>query len=105
MGKESGGKQDAGESHPGILSQAPEPKKTSGLTRVRQSGTYKQGPGGREMSGRLVIESREHHQELSGIGATEQQVDLRDTVPQRIDKVGTKIEDLAGTGEQDSPGG
>jgi len=57
------------------------------------------------MSGRLVIESREHHQELSGIGATEQQMDLRNTVPQRIDKAGTKVEDLAGTGEQDSPGG
>ena len=57
------------------------------------------------MSGRLVIESREHHQELSGIGATEQQMDLRNTVPQRIDNAGTKVEDLAGTGEQDSPGG
>lgn len=57
------------------------------------------------MAEKLIIESREHHQQLTGIGATEQQVDLRDTVPQRIDKAGTKIEDLAGTGEQDSPGG
>ncbi len=57
------------------------------------------------MSAKLVIESKEHHQALSGIGATEQQMDVRDTIPQRIDKLGTKIEDLAGTGEQDSPGG
>ena len=42
---------------------------------------------------------------LSGIGATEDQVDLRGTIPQRIDRLGTKVEDLAGTGEQDSPGG
>jgi len=39
------------------------------------------------------------------IGATEDQVDLKDTVPQRINREGTKIEDLAGTGEQDAPGG
>jgi hypothetical protein len=36
---------------------------------------------------------------------TEEQVDMKDTVPQRSDKIGTKIEDLAGTGEQDSQGG
>jgi hypothetical protein len=41
----------------------------------------------------------------SGIGATEEQVDMKNTVGQRIDKRGTKLEDLAGTGEQDSPGG
>ena len=46
-----------------------------------------------------------HERKLSGIGATEDQMDSRDTVPQRIDRKGTKIEDLAGTGEQDSPGG
>jgi len=38
-------------------------------------------------------------------GATEDQVDMRDTVPQRINREGTKIEDLAGTGEQDAKGG
>ena len=54
---------------------------------------------------KLVVYSKEHHQELTAIGATEEEVDLRDTVPQRIDKKGTKVEDLAGTGEQDSPGG
>jgi hypothetical protein len=42
---------------------------------------------------------------LSGIGATEDQVDMRGTVPQRTDRFGTKIEDLAGTGDGDSPGG
>ena len=41
----------------------------------------------------------------SGIGATEDEVDMRGTVAQRIDSHGSKIEDLAGTGEQDSPGG
>ena len=44
-------------------------------------------------------------QRLSGIGATEDQIDMRDTVPQRIDRKGTKIEDEAGTGEHDSSGG
>jgi hypothetical protein len=42
---------------------------------------------------------------LSGIGATEDQVDMRDTVPQRIDRFGTKVEDLAGTGQHDDLGG
>ena len=41
----------------------------------------------------------------SAIGATEDQVDMRDTVPQRTDRVGTKIEDLAGVGEHDAAGG
>jgi hypothetical protein len=36
---------------------------------------------------------------------TEEEVDMKDTVPQRTDRLGTKIEDLAGTGEQDSQGG
>jgi hypothetical protein len=36
---------------------------------------------------------------------TEEQVDMKDTVPQRIDNKGTKVEDVAGTGEQDSKGG
>jgi hypothetical protein len=42
---------------------------------------------------------------LSGIGATEDQMDVRGAIPQRIDRWGTKIEDLAGTGEHDSAGG
>lgn len=40
-----------------------------------------------------------------GIGATEEQVSMRAPIPQRIDCRGTKIEDLAGTGQHDSPGG
>lgn len=42
---------------------------------------------------------------LSGIGATEDQMDIRGAIPQRIDRRGSKIEDMAGTGEHDSPGG
>ena len=42
---------------------------------------------------------------LSGIGATEDQMDMRGTIPQRTDRIGTKIEDLAGTGDIDSSGG
>ncbi len=38
-------------------------------------------------------------------GAREHQVSMRRSIPQRIDCHGTKIEDLAGTGETDSPGG
>lgn len=36
---------------------------------------------------------------------TEEQVNMKDTVPQHSDNKGTKLEDLAGTGEQDSQGG
>jgi hypothetical protein len=54
---------------------------------------------------RLVIKSKEHQQELSGIGARESEIDVKDTIGQRIDKKGTKLEDLAGTGDGDSPGG
>jgi hypothetical protein len=54
---------------------------------------------------KLVIKSKEHQQELSGIGARESEMDVKDTIPQRIDRKGTKVEDLAGTGEGDSPGG
>jgi len=57
------------------------------------------------MSDKLVIKSKQDQQELSGIGAKETEMDLKDTVPQRIDKKGTKVEDLAGTGEHDSSGG
>jgi len=40
-----------------------------------------------------------------GIGATEDQVSVRAALPQRIDCRGTKIEELAGTGKHDAPGG
>ena len=46
-----------------------------------------------------------HERKLSGIGATEENIDARATIPQRIDRKGTKVEDLAGTGQHDSPGG
>ena len=42
---------------------------------------------------------------LSGIGATENQMDIRGAIAQRIDSKGSKIEDLAGTGETDTKGG
>lgn len=48
------------------------------------------------------------HASASGrtsLGATEDQVNLRGLVPQRIDCRGTKVEDLAGTGEPDTRGG
>ena len=38
-------------------------------------------------------------------GATEDQVNMRGALPQRIDNRGSKLEELAGTGEHDSPGG
>jgi uncharacterized protein (DUF302 family) len=40
-----------------------------------------------------------------GLGATEDQVNVRGSIPQRIDCHGTKVEELAGTGEHDSHGG
>lgn len=39
------------------------------------------------------------------VGATENEADMKDIVPQRVDKKGTKLEDIAGTGEHDSKGG
>ena len=38
-------------------------------------------------------------------GATEDRVNMSKTVPQHSDRKGTKLEDLAGTGEHDSQGG
>lgn len=45
------------------------------------------------------------HLTAFGLGATEGQVSVRAVVPQRIDCRGTKVEDVAGTGEHDSAGG
>jgi hypothetical protein len=42
---------------------------------------------------------------VRSVGATEEEVNMRWTVPQRIDSHGSKVEDIAGTGEQDAPGG
>ena len=44
-------------------------------------------------------------QAASGIGAVEDQMNTRGALAQRIDRCGTKIEELAGTGEHDSAGG
>ena len=41
----------------------------------------------------------------SSSGGTEDKVDMAGTVPQHVDEHGTKIEDIAGTGEHDSLGG
>jgi len=38
-------------------------------------------------------------------GATENQMNMAGTVPQHMDRKGTKVEDSAGTGEHDSQGG
>ncbi len=43
--------------------------------------------------------------ETSRWGATEDQVNMQATLPQRIDYRGTKIEDVAGTGQHDTLGG
>lgn len=40
-----------------------------------------------------------------GLGATEDQMNVRGSIPQRIDCHGTKVEDMAGTGEHDAQGG
>ncbi len=46
-----------------------------------------------------------HPMQRAGLGATEEQVNLRGSIPQRIDCRGTKVEEIAGTGEHDSKGG
>lgn len=50
-----------------------------------------------------VVKSQDR--KFSNIGATEDLMDIRGAVAQRIDSKGTKIEDLAGTGGHDSSGG
>jgi uncharacterized protein (DUF302 family) len=64
---------------------------------------------------RRILEDASRHQaepakpraeaETEHGGATEDQVNMRATLPQRIDYRGTKIEDEGGTGEHDAPGG
>ena len=41
----------------------------------------------------------------SQLGAREGQVSMQASIPQRIDCRGTKVEEIAGTGELDAPGG
>jgi hypothetical protein len=53
-----------------------------------------------------LIETNESQiRKLSGIGATEDQVDMHGTIGQRIDDQATRVEDEAGTGQIDSGGG
>jgi uncharacterized protein (DUF302 family) len=40
-----------------------------------------------------------------GLGATEEQMNVRGALPQRIDCRGTKVEELGGTGQHDAQGG
>jgi len=53
----------------------------------------------------LVHEAASAPHATSGIGAVEGQMNTRGAIAQRIDRCGTKIEDLAGTGEHDAAGG
>ena len=53
----------------------------------------------------MVLTARTGGHAESALGATEDQMNMRGTVGQRIDRRGTKVEEMAGTGEQDSPGG
>ncbi len=53
----------------------------------------------------MVMTARSGGHAESALGATEDQMNMRGTVPQRIDRLGSKVEEMAGTGEQDSPGG
>ncbi len=39
------------------------------------------------------------------VGATEDQVDMADTMGQHVNDKGERVEDIAGTGEHDAPGG
>ena len=57
----------------------------------------------------LVMEEAAHGWHATGgpgdHRSTEDQVNMRATLPQRIDCLGSKVEELAGTGVPDSPGG
>jgi len=54
----------------------------------------------------VVVERSERAKAASPqAGGSEEQVDMKDPVPQRVDDKGTKVEDVAGTGEHDSLGG
>jgi hypothetical protein len=57
------------------------------------------------MGAHTAVPENRRRKASSNVGATEEQVDMKDTVPQRIDRKGTKVEDIAGNGEHDSAGG
>jgi uncharacterized protein (DUF302 family) len=52
---------------------------------------------------RVMEEAAKRH--TGGLGATEDQMNIRGSIPQRIDCKGTKVEELGGTGEHDAQGG
>jgi len=63
---------------------------------------------------RTILEDAAHPRAVSSAsaaagphswGATEDQVNMRATLPQRIDCSGTKVEEEGGTGTHDAPGG
>ena len=60
-----------------------------------------------EEAGQSTVEAAQAHGPARhmGIGATEDQVSVRGSIPQRIDCHGTKVEELAGTGQHDAAGG
>lgn len=51
--------------------------------------------------GAVAAQARGDH----GLGATELQMNIRGALPHRLDSRGTHIEDLAGNGKLDAPGG
>ena len=57
-------------------------------------------PSSRRASGGQILEA---HPE--SVGATEDQVNMAFTAPQRLDRHGVSAVDLAGTGEHDTLGG
>ncbi len=59
----------------------------------------------RRQAGSAPSPGARRDRKLSGIGATEDQVNMTAQVPQHVDLHGTKIEDLAGVGSHDSQGG
>ena len=58
-----------------------------------------------ERPGPVSVGSSQPPTLVGGTGATEDQVSMVGIVPERVNKHGTKIEDIAGTGEHDSLGG
>lgn len=54
---------------------------------------------------RLVMEEAAHRPHSGDHRATEEQINMRAALPQRIDCRGTKVEELAGTGVHDAQGG
>ena len=62
-----------------------------------RTGNQKRTPD--SMEGSTVRDS------TASVRATEEQVNMPKTVPERVDKHGSKVEDAAGTGQHDSLGG